>query len=35
MMSAYMRYKFEKFGLPTKRINFKEKYLEEVEQGIL
>ncbi len=31
MMSAYMRYKFEKFGLPTKRINFNEKYLEEVE----
>lgn len=26
MMSAYMRYKFEKFGLPTMQINFKEKY---------
>ena len=30
MMSAYMRYKFKKFGLNTQRINFKEKYLEEV-----
>ncbi len=29
MMSAYMRYKFDKFGLKTERINFKEKYLEE------
>ena len=29
MMSAYMRYKFNKFGLRTERINFKEKYLEE------
>ena len=27
MMSAYMRYKFEKFGLRTERINFKDKYL--------
>lgn len=25
-MSAYMRYKFEKFGLKTQRVNFKEKY---------
>lgn len=30
MMSAYMRYKFEKFGLHTERINFKEKYLEDI-----
>jgi len=30
MMSAYMRYKFKKFGLNTQRINFKEKYLEEI-----
>ena len=29
MMSAYMRYKFDKFGLKTERINFKEKYMEE------
>ncbi len=28
MMSAYMRYKFEKFGLHTQRVNFKEKYIE-------
>ena len=28
MMSAYMRYKFDKFGLSTKQINFKEKYIE-------
>ncbi len=27
MMSAYMRYKFEKFGLPTMQINFKEKFI--------
>jgi DNA repair protein SbcC/Rad50 len=26
-MSAYMRYKFEKFGLKTQRMNFKEKLL--------
>jgi hypothetical protein len=26
MMSAYMRYKFEKFGFETMQINFKEKY---------
>ena len=30
MMSAYMRYKFNKFGLHTQRVNFKEKYLEEI-----
>ena len=30
MMSAYMRYKFKKFGLHTQRVNFKEKYLEEI-----
>jgi DNA repair exonuclease SbcCD ATPase subunit len=29
MMSVYMRYKFDKFGLKTERINFKEKYIEE------
>lgn len=28
MMSAYMRYKFEKFGLQTAQINFKQKYAE-------
>jgi len=28
MMSAYMRYKFEKFGLHTQRVNFKEMYIE-------
>lgn len=28
MMSAYMRYKFEKFNLKTEQINFKEKYIE-------
>ncbi|MDD2829236.1 MAG: AAA family ATPase [Sulfuricurvum sp.] len=28
MMSAYMRYKFQKFGLRTEHINFKDKYLE-------
>ena len=28
MMSAYMRYKFEKFGLQTMQINFKEKFLD-------
>ncbi|MDD2384625.1 MAG: AAA family ATPase [Sulfurospirillaceae bacterium] len=28
MMSAYMRYKFQKFGLSTKHVNFKDKYLE-------
>ena len=28
MMSAYMRYKFEKFGFKTKRLSFKESQLE-------
>ncbi|WP_066402505.1 AAA family ATPase [Aliarcobacter cryaerophilus] len=28
MMSAYMRYKFQKFGLETMQINFKDKYTE-------
>ncbi|MDD3466199.1 MAG: AAA family ATPase [Campylobacterales bacterium] len=28
MMSAYMRYKFQKFGLRAEHVNFKDKYLE-------
>jgi len=29
-MSAYMRYKFEKYGIETKQLSFKDKYLKSV-----